>query len=53
MDIQYKLDHPNILKLYNHFEDESNIYLVLQYCGKGQLYQMLKKEGKIEEKEAA
>ena len=53
VDIQYKLDHPHILKLYDHFEDDNNIYLVLQYCGKGQLYQMVKREGRIEEKQAA
>ena len=35
VDIQYKLDHDHILKLYDHFEDDTNIYLVLQYCGKG------------------
>lgn len=27
--IMYKLNHPNIIKLYNHFEDEVSIFLVL------------------------
>lgn len=28
--IMYKLNHPNILKIYNHFEDDRSIYLVLE-----------------------
>lgn len=33
--IMYKLDHNHILKLYNHYEDDDNFYLILQYCAKG------------------
>lgn len=43
-EIQYKLNHPNILKLYDHYEDDKNIYLVLEYCPKGQLYELLQKK---------
>ena len=49
----YELNHEHIVKLYNHFEDEDNFYLILQYCSRGQLYTMLKKEGRIAEKNAA
>lgn len=31
VDIMKTLDHPNILRLYDSFEDDSNIYLVLEY----------------------
>ena len=51
--IMYKLDHNHILKLYNHYEDDDNFYLILQYCAKGQIYSMLKKEGRFSEKVAA
>ena len=51
--IMYKLDHSHILKLYNHYEDDDNFYLILQYCAKGQIYSMLKKEGRFSEKVAA
>lgn len=47
------MDHPHILKLYDHFEDESSIYLVLHYCKLGQLYDKTQKEGAIEEKDVA
>ena len=33
--IMYKLDHNHILKLYNHYEDDDNFYLILQYCANG------------------
>ena len=27
--IMYQLDHPHVVKLYNHFEDDDNFYLIL------------------------
>lgn len=41
--IMYSLNHPGIIKLYNHFEDEFSIYFVLEYAEKGELYKMLMK----------
>lgn len=51
--IMYELNHENIVKLHNHYEDDDNFYLILQYCSKGQLYSILKKEGRLNEKVAA
>ena len=31
---RYNLDHPNIIKLYNHYEEEEFIYLILE-CATG------------------
>jgi calcium-dependent protein kinase len=31
IEIQKKLDHPNIVKLFEVFEDKQNIYLVEEY----------------------
>lgn len=45
----YNLDHPNIIKLFNHFEEENYIYLMIEYAGGGQLWQKLKKEGRLDE----
>lgn len=36
------LDHPNIIKLYDAFEDESAQYLVMEYCSNGTLKQKKK-----------
>lgn len=42
--IMYGLNHDNIIKLYNHFEDDKNIYLVIEFASGGQLYQNLFKQ---------
>jgi len=30
-----KLDHPNILKIYEFYEDVNNFYIVTEYCSGG------------------
>lgn len=50
--IQRNLNHPHIIQLHDYFEDSSNIYLLLEYAEKGNLYKFLKKKKKIPEKEA-
>lgn len=44
VDILYKLDHPNVIKLYTHFEDEEFIYLVLEYADHGTLLDLMRKQ---------
>jgi len=39
--IMYSLNHPNIVKLYSHFEDDLHISLILEFAERGQLYQSL------------
>jgi len=41
--IMYKINHPHIIKLINHFEDDENVYLIMELGAKGQLYSLLKK----------
>ena len=31
----YKLHHPNIVKLYEHFEDNNYCYFLMEYIPKG------------------
>ncbi|CAG9322418.1 unnamed protein product [Blepharisma stoltei] len=51
-EILKRLDHPNIIKLYEVSEDFRNIYLALEYCPEGDLYNRLL-EGAIMEKDCA
>merc|ERR1719291_1494862 len=36
--IMKMMDHPNIVKLYESFEDHRNIYLVMELCSGGELF---------------
>ncbi|EPB89313.1 AUR protein kinase [Mucor circinelloides 1006PhL] len=53
VDIQGKLKHPNILRLYGYFHDESRIFLILEYAANGVLYEELRSRVKFTEEEAA
>ena len=48
-----KLDHPNILKCYEIFEDNWNFYIAMDYCEGGELFDMLVKRKRLNESEAA
>eukprot|EP00747_Dinoflagellata_sp_TGD_P148493 gnl/TRDRNA2_/TRDRNA2_176928_c3_seq15.p1 gnl/TRDRNA2_/TRDRNA2_176928_c3~~gnl/TRDRNA2_/TRDRNA2_176928_c3_seq15.p1 ORF type:complete len:323 (+),score=68.26 gnl/TRDRNA2_/TRDRNA2_176928_c3_seq15:56-1024(+) len=45
-------DHPNILKLFESFEDHRNIYLILELCSGGELFDRIKARGYYPEEEA-
>ena len=38
VEIMMKLDHPSILRLYDYFEDKKFVYLVLELCTGGELF---------------
>uniref|UniRef100_A0A0K0F633 Aurora kinase n=1 Tax=Strongyloides venezuelensis TaxID=75913 RepID=A0A0K0F633_STRVS len=43
IEIQYHLRHPNILRLYGYFYDDTRIYLILEYAARGTLFNYLQK----------
>ena len=57
ISILKKVDHPNIIKLYEIFEDEKNIYLIMEKCNGGELFDKIThhihKKEMYKEKEAA
>lgn len=53
MQITRQLDHPNILKIYEFFEDKTRFYLVLELCGGGELFDTIIEEGSVAEKDAS
>ena len=53
IEIMYILNHPHCLRLKNHFEDDNNFYLVMPLAAKGQLYRVLRKFRKFDERTAA
>ena len=50
INITYSLNHPNIIKLENHWEDDKYINLVIEFAEKGQLIDMLKEKGRFDER---
>ena len=43
------LDHPNIIKLYEYFEDEKNVYLITEMCTGGELFDKIVEKEYFEE----
>ncbi|AQZ16071.1 YPK3 (YBR028C) [Zygosaccharomyces parabailii] len=48
-----QLDHPNVVKLFYTFHDNSKLYLLLQYIPGGELFYHLKERGTLDEDTAA
>ena len=53
IDILKNLTHPNILRLFEVFEDVKNIYLVTEYCDGGELFDEIITRKSFSEKDAA
>ena len=53
IEIQSHLRHPNILRLYGYFYDQTRVYLVLEYAVGGELFKILREEDHFDEKTAA
>lgn len=43
IEIHAHLRHPNILRMYNYFQDEKKVYLILEYALHGELFKELNK----------
>jgi len=44
IEIQSHLRHPNILRLFGYFYDETRVYLILEFAPKGEMYKYLQKQ---------
>ncbi|KAI9299323.1 kinase-like domain-containing protein [Cunninghamella echinulata] len=53
VEIQGSLRHPNILRLYGFFHDETRVFLILEYAAKGELYEELQRKKRFMESVAA
>ena len=44
-----RLDHPNIMRIYEFFEDKDNFYIITESCDQGDLAGKMDEEGKLSE----
>lgn len=47
------MDHPNIIKLYEVYNDHNNFYIVTEYCSGGELFDHILKREHYSEHDAA
>ena len=41
LEVMYKIHHPNVVKLFGHFEDNHYCYFIMEYISKGNVYNLL------------
>ncbi|TVY83053.1 Serine/threonine-protein kinase [Lachnellula suecica] len=46
------IQHPNIMRLYDIWENRTEIYLVLEYVDNGELFELITAKGRLREEEA-
>lgn len=52
ISIMRSLDHPSICRLYDVVETKESIYIVMELCANGELFQYVTSRGRLEEAEA-
>ena len=54
INIQSKISHPNIIRLFNYFKDKNNtnVFLILEYASKGTLFDYIRRKKGLDESEA-
>ena len=52
INILSKLSHPNIMQIFEVFDDNTNVYIVSEYCKGGELFDIISKKGSFTEKDA-
>lgn len=52
VEIMMRLNHPSILRLFDYFEDKKNIYLVMELCSGGELFDRIIEKKYYDETEA-
>ena len=46
VEVMYKIHHPNVVKLYSHFEDNNYCYFIMEYIQKGNIFSLIPQDKK-------
>ena len=52
INIHKRLVHDNVVKMHAHIEGRRQLYIVMDYASRGTLFQLIRRKGKLSEKEA-
>ena len=44
IEIMYRVHHPNVVKLFGHFEDNNYCYFIMEYIAGGNIYSLVQKQ---------
>ncbi|KAK1349963.1 Aurora protein kinase [Hamiltosporidium tvaerminnensis] len=53
LEIHSNLKHENIIRMYGYFYDSERVYLIMEYAGGGELFDILRAKGKFSECESS
>ena len=53
VEILKTVDHPNVVKIFEYFEDRNDYYIVMEYCKGGDLFTKIEELKRFTEKQAA
>ena len=53
IEVLSKIDHPNILKVFEYYQDNKSYYVITELCKGGELYEQIYELNHFSEKEAA
>jgi len=53
IEVMKRMDHPNIIKFHEVFENETELYIVMEMCSGGELFDRIKEKGTYSEHDAA
>ena len=53
IEILRTVDHPNVVKIYETYMDQTHFYIVMEYCEGGELFDHIMDGGKFSEQDAA
>ena len=49
INVLKKIDHPNIMKIYEFYEDKENFYIIAEFCDAGDIGNIMDKNGTFPE----
>lgn len=53
VEIMQRLSHKNIIEFHNVYEDKTNVYIVMELCSGGELFDRIKAKGRYSERDAS